>query len=334
MDILDDNSESLSSKIYLDLANIVGEFAKLERKSARMREKLIECEGSDCSALVPSDDDATPMDDDEYPDSEWEDDDDDDEQEEEDEEDEEDEENDQTKSALSTTDSQILAPLNRRLSRRQDSVTVSTPSGYYMKHMDSYYCVPKDAIVRCYAEPFVVHSMYSMRKLTEHGQRTRAWLDYVEAGILTTNHVVVVEMKKRQGGKDYVWCIILSKYTDSVFRQPAQTQDHLVLYTLPEATVCKFVYILRQARVRPTLVDRFLPSFVKDDDHSTENQLYEDPLPGQSRKRKKTTGTGATSMPVAVNEHGNWWDVLPASCTIRRAVDDERRRYLRRLNRA
>ena len=42
MAMLDEHKEALGSKLYVDLCNINGNFAKLERRAARMSKKLLE----------------------------------------------------------------------------------------------------------------------------------------------------------------------------------------------------------------------------------------------------------------------------------------------------
>ena len=54
-----------------------------------------------------------------------------------------------------------------------------------------------------------------------------------------------------------------------------------------------------------------------------------EPLPGQSRKRRKVT-TDATSITMMeIKEHGNWWEQVPVNHPIHRAVDEDKRRFLR-----
>ena len=55
MEMLDEHSHAMPEKLYIDLANAVGALSKIERRAKRMRTRLIEYDGSDCSVLIPSD---------------------------------------------------------------------------------------------------------------------------------------------------------------------------------------------------------------------------------------------------------------------------------------
>jgi len=325
MEMIDENSEMLGSKVYVDLANIAGEFSKLERRANRMRKKLTQEFGSDCSAFIPSDDEGdVSIGYDDYEDS--------------------DPDGDPSSesssevgnSNASTQSSDIIHNFKKG---RVDQHVIAAPSGYYTKYMGDYYSIPRDSIKRCYSKPFVITgdgSVDEIKKLTKRGSRAKSWIKYLVTMALRPHHIVVLEMKHREKTNvyntsneltankcDYVWGVILS--VDGTEAQDAC--DHRIVHILPESIVCnlKKRYSEDEELKNTTLLSTFLPGFLKISTYCPRECANEQPIPGPSRKRKIRGADDADTD--FYKENGNWWEQAPLSRKVRSVVDVSSRRY-------
>lgn len=310
MGILDDNCEQLGSKIYVDLANIVGEFAKLERKAARMQNRLYEYDGSDCSVLVPSCDD-----------------------EEEEEEDYGTDGDDPNEFGLSVDGSDISTRSsmsniceisNEHKNEKMKRVKLS---GYFAKYMGEYYAIPEHSIKRNYALPVIVDSVSDMRLLTTRGRRYKTWLNSYMRNRLRPDHIVVIQMnmRKRQPHTrghgfeepqklEYYWGVILSC---SAVDARVKTDDPRIIHLLPE-NITKMVHTGMLANVEGVwngskLLNELLPSFRANPNFINHPEYNKPPIPGPSRKRRFDG--------EVQREYGNWWQQISCSRFLKSAID-------------
>lgn len=246
---LDEHAETLGSKMYVDLANFAGKLAKGERLASRMKRKLVHCHGSQCSALVPSNDSVVYSGDDEEDD---------------DEEDDDDgaqscsssklchgrcfhgsccstrsDEIDYTQidadpsaaSAASAAasaasldapssapssapldaplDAPSSAPLSKAPKLSKRSTPLSKQSGFFIQSMNNYYRIPETAIKYMYNHPIEMETTRQFYSVSEAGKRGMSWESFIDKGRLNDKSVVVLTMKNRNNELDYAWCVIL-----------------------------------------------------------------------------------------------------------------------------
>lgn len=304
MNTADANSDKMPEQIYLDLANLSADIAKLERKEERLRKYAIENAGENCEALLPSDDEgfdeldvhSGSEDDEEYP------------------------------GAFSCTSS------NRCLGEHvhssccdtvfadsdyedvenasKDELSQSaTPSGLYIKHHDTYYCIPQSAVMRCSGYSIEVPDVETFDDLTRPGHRAFYWDQ--EIHLLDPASIVVLRMKRRftknesvngrKGKYDYYWGVILT-LKDS----KRKTHDHRIVHLLPETTIFNLYHDLREydsycdGGKKSSLIEEWAPSFVFSSDFSPCIRNRENPIPGRN-KRRITTASNSSQI------RGNYW---------------------------
>ena len=208
MEMLEDNAEAIGSKLYVDLANLCGNFAQLERQSARMRAKLIDYDGESCSALVPSDAADFPEDyesasEEEHEDSDGDCDDDD---------------AYEIRSYASTRESQIVPSdfdsesENGLGANHVESIPRGPPLGaspFHMKSRGKYYSIPKEAFKRK-ANCVQVANIGDLTNMTMHGGRTKFYDQYILDGKINERNIFVLEMKNRGGTKEFYWACTLN----------------------------------------------------------------------------------------------------------------------------
>jgi len=310
MEYLEEHREQLGSQHYVELANISMAFAKTERRSVRMRKKLIEYDGSDCSALVPSDDGPQieeddyvnePIDDDSYSDSES---------------------GDEVAASVGST---VTSQGGDELPDVVKSANQAAldPSGYFMKYRGTYYAVPKQNIKRNYKRPATVATADEMVRRTKRGERAMAW----EFEAICPASVVIVEMVARNssgGEKDFFWCVPMKlEHATDLSRD-----DSKILHVLPETTVLRLVRTLEAdpEMSRSGLIEVYKPKWVKEcNQYSSGNRFKRTlPIPGPSTQIH-------TRYPV---EHGNYWPRLRHAKRIRSATDHRYRIERRAANAA
>ena len=304
MELLEDHAEALGSEAYVNLANITGNFAKLERRAARMRKKLLEYDGSDCSALMPSDDEH--IDEDDFID-------------------EDDEFDHSSNASLDSEDRVMRSRASTTSSAAGDEIddpgkttkgAALNPSGYFIKYMDTYYSVPKQAIMRHYQRPIEVPNTDTFRKRTIRGARAREW----RWEPINPASVIVIKMKNRTAdtgnagntgdGGDYYWCVSLK-----LEGGPAN-DDGKILHVLPETTVDRLVRTLEadETMRSSSLLTKYKPSWISSQVVMSYSFTRTLPIPGPSRKRSTAPGEEASYT-------GNYWPRLRASKRIRSALD-------------
>lgn len=292
---IEEHQEELGSRHYVNLCDVSCQFAKLERRAARMRKKLIEYDGSDCSALVPSDD--QPIAEGDYDDDESYVSDDSVQS-----------EDHVARSSASTNTTEGGEVMKDRQEAR--AVAALSPSGYYMKYMDVYYAVPKPAIVRNYKRPMTVSSIDALRERVQRGARARAW----QWEPIHPASVVIVDMKQRhtpsdedqaRNGKDYFWCVILK--VDDPNSEIPPSDDAKILHVLPETTVARLIRTLEadETLKNSSLLNQFRPTWL-DREVVPEPRQRAVPIPGPTRKRAKLPNEDG---PIQVTLTGNYWPV-------------------------
>lgn len=287
MTMLEDHQEALGSQLYVNLANLTGQFAKLERRAARMKKKLIEYDGSDCSALIPSDEgeevdheEGFFSDDDDNSEASL------------------DSDNlSNSKASTASSDAGDKIPEENR--RKSNELSAS---GYYIKHMGAYYAVPKKAIPRHYNRPIEVPTAKALRERTVRGGRASAW----RWEPVHPSTIVVLHMKNRVFGTDeFAWAVILNSSDTSV---DAAADDHKIFHLLPFVTVLRLIRSLEADDLfkGSSLLTKYKPSWV--DVESPHGRPA--PIPGPSLKQ--ITG--------GVN-HGCYWPSVASNKRVRSATD-------------
>jgi hypothetical protein len=328
MNTADENSEKMPEQIYLDLANLSADVAKLERKEERLRKYVIENEGEDCEALMPSDDDEM-NDEDFHADSD---------------------EDDEFPSAFSCTSSNpclgahvhsshcgsVSLRGHQVVSRNYEDVenaskdaisNSATPSGLYIKHKDTYYCIPQSAVMRCMNECIEVPDIETFDELTRPGHRAFYWDQ--ERHLLNPASIVVLRMKRRftkkesvngrKGKYDFYWGVFLT-LQDST----RETHDHRIVHLLPETTIFNLFHDLKACDDGKTssLCNEWAPSFVFSSDFSPCFRWRENPIPGRNKRYIDTHGPNTTQL------RGNYWPEVSNSKRARMTTNFVMRGYV------
>lgn len=300
MEYLENCQEDLGSQHYVALANICGEMSTVERRNGRMKRKLLEYDGSDCSALMPSDDEEfTPDnfnsdDDDEASDNES-------------------EESDvhMALSVCSTAISDAVEEINDATASRKAAAL--SPSGYFMKYQDVYFMVPKPAILRTYKRTIAVPTHSTFEALTSRGSRARAWTFEP----ICPAAVVVVEMKTRlpnsQFEKDFFWCVSL-KLNET---NDNDTDDAKILHVLPETTVARLyqTLLVDPQLASSSLVQKYAPKWLKMQTRPPATRQI--PIPGNSKSMPQSPDPRIPRRVLT----GNYWPKLSSKKRLRSALD-------------
>lgn len=294
---LEDHMEALGSQHYVQLCNISASFAKLERRAGRMRKKLLDYDGSDCSALMPSDDehidegDDGSLDEDEY----------------------------DSDGSVVSTDAVPCSDASTTTSAAGDeipskeisaNVAALNPSGYFIKYMCTYYAVPKPNILRNYKRPIMVPTVEALRGRIRRGSRAKCW----KWEPINPASIVVVKMQPRGSTDepDLYWCVSLE-----LDEGTAPTEDSKILHVLPGTTVIRLLRTIEadESMKDSSLITKYMPRW------ATGGPIYTiaPPVLGPSRKRCVSQGIQGTSR--YVHTAGNYWPRLKASKRLRSSAD-------------
>lgn len=297
---LEEHQEQLGSQHYVKLCDISCAFAKLERRATRMRNKLLEYDGSDCSALIPSDDEH--IDEADYASSVSHDSDD----------------SGMSMHSDSGVKSSRASTASSAVGGEIANETVSEemhgldPSGYFVRYRGTYYCIPKRAIVRNYKRPISIPDEEAFKARHKRGGRAKAW----EFDPICPASIVVVEMKNRNGINEFYWCVSLKALETS------NADDAKILCVLPETTVLRLhSAIASDPTMRTsTLLSRFKPSWCD----GLRTGIRQVPIPGPSRRSavEQHRATGHTT--------GNYWPRLRNSKRLRVSGVETRSSAIRR----
>jgi hypothetical protein len=196
MEMVEDNQEKLGSKLYVDLANFLGELSKIERRGKRMRKRIGEYDGSDASVLVPSDVADNEIGEEDYEDGS-----------------ESSGEPVPSESDFGSEACSNLSSNNGSISEeiKDDSLKAKaskrTASGYYMRYMGKYYSIPKNALLRNYQRPVKVLNHEEFVRRCKRCGRTRAW----RWEPICPAAIIVVKAHTRCNKLVNLWCVAMEK---------------------------------------------------------------------------------------------------------------------------
>lgn len=319
MNTADDNSDKMPEQVYLNLANLSADVAKLERKEERLRKYVVENVGEGCEALIPSDEEVD--DNDFYAQSDDEDDDDDD---------------DYVHNAFSCTSSNPCGgvhvhsscygsvSLRGTMAVRRDYEDVqnpakditfksAAPSGLYIKHHNTFYCIPESAVMRSINKCIEIPDFEMFDELTSPGHRAFNW--DLHRDLLDPASIVVLRMRRRFGknesaigstGKyDFYWGVFLTLKNGS-----GKTHDHRIVHLLPETTIYNLYNDLKgdDQTKSSSLCTKWAPSFINSTEFSPCLRVRENPIPGRN-KRSIVSNSGQL--------RGNYWSEVPDSKRVR-----------------
>ena len=257
MELIEEHQEALGSKLYVDLANFTGELSKIERRAKRMRTRLIQYDGSDCSVLIPSEVLDNAIADDDFGESELSEDPD---------AHSESDGGDGSSSCCSTLEEHVGDEIvDSKLTTR---VGKHRSSDYYMCYMGKHYSVPRRNILRNYERPIECrdHAEYLCRQSRSHRSRAWRWEPIPPASI------VVVKMWLRNNVEDNVWCVTL--------KRPLMPADKVVV-PLPRSIVLRLYRTMEadSALTGSSLLTTYQPTYALVD----EPEYHLPPIPGPSR---------------------------------------------------
>lgn len=184
MNLLDEHSQTFPEQLYIDLCNHVGELSKVERQSKRMRARLVEYDGSDCSVLIPSEVGAQ-LEEGMY---DW-------------------DEDDEDEPSLASSDG-IYGGFPRSRPLHVARIGHGELSGLKLRVHGKDYWVPKKAVKRDYNCIVKFQSAQDHTNATRRGTRTTTWRALMgRRNVLTLppEMVVVLEMTSRTGERMFLW---------------------------------------------------------------------------------------------------------------------------------
>lgn len=307
LDLASELSDKIPEQSYIDLCNLSNDWARVERRMCRMREWILHNEGSDCSALLPSDDNDGGNNDND--DLEW---------------DEHDEYDDCTShdpcdgeelhgSECSTDESdyaQVANETEKEANRRKINLECEQ-SGFVIKSYGQYYSIPDSAMMRGSGDPLTV-SMRSFERLTHRGKRALEWEDLFPNSTVDTSKIVVLKMRSRtkdgflHSKIDYYWGVVLDVEEEEEgdeCDEPKQLRKRVVTL-LPETTCWGIAK--RPQNQQSSLVKRYLPFFMTRSSLITNytrflcSRFRDVPVAGPSR----------VDRDASVKFRGNHWSVV------------------------
>lgn len=331
MEMIEDNSQAIGSQLYVNLANICGDFAKLERQNARMRAKLIEYDGESCSAFIPSDDNGVDAED--Y-------------QSDADEEDQEEESSGSSVcdpsfeggacigrrvhgSCLSTCSSQMGALPAFFRAQPGAAEVQQAPSGKYIKYSNEYYAIPPEAIKR-QANSVEVESIADLRSLTTRGERAKTWHEkFILTGKLDWKNIWIIEMKHRDPEfvqrhgthTEFFWaCTLKLGNVDTNGHPPSD--DHFIVHLLPETTVHQLHTRMEQDPVlkQSRLCSVWKPKFLDEPWFCMCDPVRSVPIPGPSRT-KGPADVARWQIEAGDVVVGNYWTSMRTVKRVRSYTD-------------
>lgn len=297
LDVVGDICDKIPEQAYIDLCNLSSDFSKLERREARLRQYILEIEGSECSILAPSDDnDDLPVVDALSDSDDW--------------------------SSLSDNgcecefDGQNVhsSCASSVQSDRPDEIPDAAqsaknksvaPSGLLVYSKGQYFSVPMSAVKRGGNDTIPMDSE-KIIELTRPKNRAKTWNTLFPNGTLDPTKIVVLQMKLATPITDDSMVEHTTSFFWGVIFQPSRPRkdDHRVVWLLPETTCWQVTQNLLSSpqTENSSLVKKWQPCMLREPDWTPCCPVRSVPIAGPSRQARRST-------PCAETKTGNYWPV-------------------------